>query len=122
MGRNMTTVLGGLVGAVLIAATFRQAAADPPSPPATELKSPRELGKHVQDITDTVLRHHLDPPARQQMILAAIKNLYEAAGLPIPAGLSRRVSALTTPEQFTALLVELWPPRPVKSIRTRDLV
>jgi C-terminal peptidase prc len=122
MGRNLTTVLGGLVGAVLIAGTFRQAAADSPSPPATELKSPRELGKHIQDITDTILRHHLDPPTRQQMILAGIKGLYEAAGLPTPAGLSRRVSALTTAEQFTALLVELWPSRPAKSLRTRDLV
>jgi len=121
MGCNLTTVLGGLVGAVLIAGTLRQASADSPSPPATELKSPQELGKHVLDITDTVLRHHLDPPARQQMILAGIKSLYEAAGLPIPPGLSRRVSALTAPEQFTALLVELWPSRPAKSLKTRDL-
>ena len=121
MGRSLTTILGGLVGAVLIAGTSQQAAAESPSPSAAELKSPRELGKHVQDITDTVLRHHLDPPARQQMILAGIKGLYEAAGLPIPAGLSRRVSALTTPEQFTALLVELWPSKPAKSIRTGDL-
>jgi len=121
MGRNLTTILVGLVGAVLAAGTLRQAAADPPSPPATELRGPRELGKHVQEITDTVLRHHLDPPARQQMILAGIKSLYDAAGLPIPAGLSRRISALTTPEQFTALLVELWPSRPVKSLQTRDL-
>lgn len=121
MGRNLTTILGGLVSAVLIAGTLQQAAAESPSPAAAELKGPRELGKHVQDITDTVLRHHLDPPARQQMILAGIKGLYEAAGLPIPAGLSRRVSALTTPEQFTALLVELWPSKPAKSIRTDDL-
>ena len=56
------------------------------------------------------------------MILAGIKGLYEAAGLPVPAGLSRRISALTTPEQFTALLVELWPSRPVKNRRTDDLV
>ena len=50
------------------------------------------------------------------MILAGIKGLYEAAGLPVPSGLSRRVSALTTPEQFTALLVELWPSRPAKNV------
>jgi carboxyl-terminal processing protease len=121
MGRNLTTVLGGLVAAVLLAGALRQATADSPSPPTTELKNPRELGKHVQDITDTVLGYHLDPPARQQMILAGIKSLYEAAGLPIPAGLSRRVSALSTPEQFTALLVELWPSGPSKSIPSRDL-
>ena len=58
---------------------------------------------------------------RQQMILAGIKSLYEAAGLPIPTGLSRRVSGLTTPGQFTALLVELWPSRPAKNLRTDDL-
>ncbi len=97
MGRNLARVLYGLVGTVLIAGSFRQAGAGSPLPAATELTGPRELGKHIQDITDTILRHHLDPPARQQMILAGIKGLYEAAGLPIPAGLSRRVSALTTP-------------------------
>ena len=107
MGRNLARVLYGLVGTVLIAGTFRQASADSPLPAATELTGPRELGKHVQDITDTILRYHLDPPARQQMILAGIKGLYQAAGLPIPAGLNWRVSALTTPEQFSALLGEL---------------
>jgi carboxyl-terminal processing protease len=121
MSRNPTSILGGLVAAVLIAGTCRQAEADSLSPAAVELKGPRELGKHVQDITETVLRHHLDPPARQQMVLAGIKGLYEAAGLPIPAGLSRRVSALTTPEQFSALLVELWPARPVKKLGTGGL-
>ena len=34
MGRYLTTILGGLVAAVLIAGTSRQAAADPPSPPS----------------------------------------------------------------------------------------
>ena len=121
MGRNLARVLYGLVGTVLIAGSFRQAGAGSPLPAATELTGPRELGKHIQDITDTILRHHLDPPARQQMILAGIKGLYEAAGLPIPAGLSRRVSALTTPAQFSALLVELWPSKPAKSIRTGGL-
>src|SRR5438105_429897 len=53
------------------------------SPPATAA-----LGRRVQEITDAVLQNHIDPPARQQMILAGIKGLYQASGLPVPSGLS----------------------------------
>ncbi len=121
MDRNPSSILVGLVGVLLICGSFRQAAADSKGPTEAKLESPQELGKHIQDLTDTVLQHHLDPPARQQMVLAGIKGLYQAAGLPVPAGLSRRVSALTTPDQLTALLVELWPAKPAKAIRTGDL-
>ena len=88
----------------------------PSSPPATAA-----LGKRVQQITDAVLQNHIDPPARQQMILAGIKGLYQASGLPVPSGLSRRISTLTTPEQFSALLAELWPAKPAKPVPTQAL-
>lgn len=104
MDRNPSSILVGLVGLLLISGSFRQAAADSKGPTEAKPESPQELGKHIQDLTDTVLQHHLDPPAHQQMILAGIKSLYQAAGLPVPAGLSRRVSALTTPDQLTACL------------------
>ncbi len=52
------------------------------------------------------------------MILAGIKALHRAAGLPVPAGLSRRVSAITTREQLADLLEELWP---VKSSAPQQL-
>lgn len=121
MVRNPSAILVGLACILLLAGGLQKVTADSNGPAATQQKGPHELGKQIQDITETVLRHHLDPPARQQMILAGIKALYEAAGLPGPPGLSQRVSALTTPEQFTALLVELWPSRPAKSSRTENL-
>ena len=80
-----------------------------------------DLGKRIQEITDAVLEHHIDPPARQQMILSGIKALYRAAGLPVPLGLGRRVSAIATPEQLAALLEELWPKSTARPIAARTL-
>ena len=54
--------------------------------PAAEVAMPAELGRRVQDITETVLLHHIDPPARQQMILDGIHQLYQASGLPVHRG------------------------------------
>ena len=85
------------------------------------LKLPPDLAKRIGEITDAVLEHHIDPPARQQMILGGIKALYTAAGLPVPLGLSRRVSALTTPEQLAALLADIWPKSTAKPVAARSL-
>ena len=70
---------------------------------------PPDLARRVQEVTDAVLEHHIDPPARQQMILSGIKTLYQTAGMPVPPSLGRRISATATPEQFAALLAEVWP-------------
>jgi carboxyl-terminal processing protease len=70
---------------------------------------PADLARRVHEVADVVLEHHIDPPARQQMILSGIKSLYRSAGLPVPPGLSRRVSAIATPEQLAAFLKEVWP-------------
>jgi hypothetical protein len=67
-------------------------------------KLPADLAKRIGDITNAVLEHHIDPPVRQDMIHGAIKGLFAKARLPVPSGLSRRVSALTTPDQFAALI------------------
>jgi len=101
----------------------RRAIADNPSPTASTPtpKLPPGLAKLTGDITDVVLEHHLDPPARQQMILGGIKALYRAADLPVPAGLSRRVSSLTTPEQLAALLADVWPKSTKKPISASQL-
>ncbi len=55
-------------------------------------------------VTDTILNKHIDPPARQAMILAGTKALYQANNRRIPKGLSRRVSELATTEQLTDYL------------------
>jgi carboxyl-terminal processing protease len=75
-------------------------------------------------ITDTVLEHHVDPPTRQEMFLAGLKGLFAAAHTDPPANLSRRVSALTTEDQFAALLQENWPHEgqaPVKELESAVL-
>src|ERR1700679_3451834 len=74
--------------------------------PSTAPKAPPNLAKRIGEITDAVLTHHIDPPARQQMILGGVKALYRASEGQVPAGLSRRVSALATPEQIAGLLAE----------------
>lgn len=56
------------------------------------------------------------------MILGGVKALYQASGVPVPAGLSRRVSALATPEQLAELLVEVWPKSLAKPVSPRALV
>jgi carboxyl-terminal processing protease len=85
-------------------------------PSATAAAMPPGLAKRAQDITEAVLKSHLDPPTRQEMLLNGIRQLDRAAGTPLPAGLSRKVSSLTTPEQFAALLTEVWPARPAKAV------
>ncbi|MDF1747101.1 MAG: PDZ domain-containing protein, partial [Gimesia sp.] len=55
-------------------------------------------------ITDVVLEQHIDPPTRQQMILAGVKALYQTDKRPIPKGLSQRISDLTKPGEFTDFL------------------
>jgi carboxyl-terminal processing protease len=71
--------------------------------------SPEQLAKDLWAMTDLVLDRHVDPPARQEMLRDAVKALLASANEPAPYGLSRRVSAVSTPEQFTSLLKELWP-------------
>jgi carboxyl-terminal processing protease len=80
-----------------------------------------ELAQRVQAITDAVLEHHIDPPARQQMILAGIKALYGAAGVQAPGGLSRRVSGVATREQIAAILAEVWPQTTARTVSATTL-
>lgn len=77
---------------------------------AEESGSSRDVApKWVLDVAEAVLAHHIDPPARQQMVLLGIKAVHEAAGVPAPDGLGRRVSAMATTEQLQALIDETWP-------------
>ena len=117
----------GLIASLMAAAGV--ALADGPQPPpfsaattpAPAPAMPADLARHVQEITDAVLENHIDPPARQQMILAGIKALYRAAGRPDPMGLGRRVSAVATPEQLAALLKEMWPQTTARPVDVGDL-
>ncbi len=59
-------------------------------------------------ITDLILEQDIDPPARQQMLLHGLKSLLRQTPERTPPHLPARVSAVTTPEQFSALLAEVW--------------
>ena len=110
-----------IVVAVAIAGSRAASANEPQPVPTTSPQLPAGLAGRIQHLTDVVLEHHIDPPARQQMILSGIKAIYKAAGMPVPWGLSpfevsRRVSAMTTPDDFRSLLADAWPkstPKPV---------
>src|SRR5262245_48891766 len=69
---------------------------------------PRAFADRVLVTTDLVLDRHLDPPTRQSMILAVVKALANRVNQPIPAGLSRRISELAKPDEFTTLLQDVW--------------
>src|SRR5262245_15293537 len=63
---------------------------------------PAGLGDRVRAVSDAVLAHHVDPPARQQMILDGLRAVYKAAGRPVPNGLARTVSAVADPARIDA--------------------
>ena len=124
MGQPPLKTLSSLIAFSVAALVYSQAAiADEPSPTPSRSapKVPADLGKRICDITDAVLEHHIDPPVRQQMIHGAIKGLYKKAELPVPSGLSRRVSSLTTPDQLAELLADVWPKATAKSTSTKEL-
>jgi carboxyl-terminal processing protease len=118
--RTHTCLLAFAIAAVVC---FQAAIAETPAPTpsAPSSKPPPDLARRVQELTDVVLEHHIDPPARQQMILSGIKALYQAAGAPVPAGLGRRVSAVATPEHLAALLAESWPKATAKPVAASEL-
>jgi carboxyl-terminal processing protease len=80
-----------------------------PTVPAAARQASADLAKRIVEVTSAVLEHHIDPPTRQQMILSGVKAVYRKASLPIPHGLSRRVSEIVTPAQLEAFLAGMYP-------------
>jgi C-terminal peptidase prc len=70
---------------------------------------PVTLAHRAWVITDLVLARHIDPPARQQMLLGGVKALYRAAGRTPPPELAAQVSAVADESQLAALLGRVWP-------------
>ena len=122
MKRIFKTIVAGLVALAISVAYPRTALADEPSGGPSKLSPvPPGLAMLVENVIDTVLENHVDPPARQQMILTGIKAIYKAVGVPVPGGLSRRVSMVATPEQLGALLKDIWPASASKSTTAGEL-
>jgi carboxyl-terminal processing protease len=119
MERVVQRMLTFLVSLLLGASACSQVlVADETSPTPN---CPPDLARRIGEITDAVLEHHIDPPARQQMVLGGVKALYQATRSPVPAGLSRRVSALTAPKQIATFLTDIWPKSTVKPITATAL-
>src|SRR5262245_31369956 len=77
------------------------------APPAPSDEPAAALVRKAWAVTDAVLDNQVDPPARQDMLLGGLRELYRAANETPPADLGRRVSDVATPEQFTPLLRDL---------------
>jgi carboxyl-terminal processing protease len=95
------------------------AAVVPSVAPAAE---PADWAHGVWVITDTVLEHHIDPPARQQMLLDAVKALLAKSGTPVPTDLPQRVSRVTTEDQFAAFLRDIWPNVPTAEFKFDEIL
>src|SRR5438132_2460913 len=80
--------------------------------------TPEALAHRIWIITDTILERHIDPPARQAMLLGSLQPLTiratktallaAAPKYPLPSNLSKRVSQVTNEEQWTVLFREVW--------------
>jgi carboxyl-terminal processing protease len=58
-------------------------------------------------IADLVLRHHVEPPTRQEMFLAGIRAAWNSLDLTPPADLSQRISDLKSPAELGRLLDDI---------------
>jgi C-terminal peptidase prc len=76
------------------------------TPPAHDTA---DVARRAWVVTDLGLDRHIDPCSRQEMLLGGTRTLLRAADIDPPADLGRRVSAVTTPEQWAAFLREVWP-------------
>lgn len=65
------------------------------------------VATRAEAIIATVLENHIDPPTRQQLILAGTRAVYRAAKKPMPQKTSRRVSQITDKRGLSRHLAEL---------------
>jgi carboxyl-terminal processing protease len=77
--------------------------------------------KNLWAVSDLVLDHDVDPPTRQEMMLGGIRALLQKAGAYVPADLSRRISTLSTEEDFLTFVRQYWPKDGVRSPCTEVL-
>lgn len=70
---------------------------------------PTAVAGRLWAVMDLIQDHHIEPPARQQMCLGAVRGLLSAGGAPVSPDLSRSASAVQTREQFAELVQRSWP-------------
>jgi carboxyl-terminal processing protease len=62
------------------------------------------IASRVLEVTNVVLRNHIDPPVSQQMILSGVQALYRAADREPPKDLSATISQLAEPAKMAEYL------------------
>jgi C-terminal peptidase prc len=80
-----------------------------PAARAAEAKPAERLADKMWTVSDVVLDNHINPPARQELLLAGIIGLLQAADALPPKDLARRASAIATRDDLARLVGELWP-------------
>jgi carboxyl-terminal processing protease len=114
MPRSLSLVI------VVVASTAALAEERGKPAPAAAAKNEDAFASRLLALTDLVLRRHIDPPTRQQMILEGTRAVYRAAGEPLPQNTSRQISALTTDAELDEFLKGL-ATRFDKKLKTKDV-
>ena len=92
-----------------------------PTPSAAAPKPPPTWRSGSRMISNAVLENHIDPPARQHMILSGDQSPLPNGRQAGPAGLGSRVSAVATTDQLVTLLADAWPKTTAKPVAARTL-
>lgn len=58
------------------------------------------------ELCELILRHHVLPPTRQEMLVSALRNVYRKAGTPFPLDLSQQFSDATSPDELREIMVD----------------
>jgi carboxyl-terminal processing protease len=66
-----------------------------------------QVARRIFAITDVVLGHHIEPPTRQEMILATLRRAFGKT--VAPPDLGKRVSEVKSVDELIGLLNEIWP-------------
>lgn len=92
-----------LLSLVLLAAACRVCVGDELKP---EPLSPEALADRALAMIDLVLQNHIDPPTRQEMVLAGVKALFKSPKPGEVIGLSKRISGLSNVQDLRGMLKE----------------
>ncbi len=72
---------------------------DPPGVPAKPLQA-----EFVRAVLETALKHHTEPPTRQQLIVDVLKSIAAKLGHPLPRSLAIQVSDISNTEELYRFL------------------
>lgn len=114
--RSFLVVLVAAIGAMSADASAGEKGSERQSVNASEQEY---LATDVTELADVVLDKHIDPPTRQQMLLAGVKAVYRFTGKAVPHGLARRVSQLGD-EQATSTFVREVLEQSIKSAKAES--